>query len=58
MTLDQAIEHAKEAGTRMINNGCKSCGEEHLQLAYWLEELKQYRMKYGKLPIVSKEITT
>ena len=42
----------------MINReDCKSCGEEHVQLASWLEELKQYRMKYGKLPIVSKEIT-
>lgn len=50
MTLDEAIAHAREAGMRMADSeDCKSCGQEHLQLADWLEELKQYRLKYGKL---------
>ena len=53
MTLDEAIAHAREAGMRMADSeDCKSCGQEHLQLADWLEELKQYRLKYGKLDMV------
>lgn len=38
MTLDEAIKHAREKGCS--NN---SCGEEHKQLADWLEELKTLR---------------
>ena len=53
MTLDEAIAHAREAGMRLVSSeDCKACGEEHLQLAEWLEELKQYRLKYGKLDVV------
>lgn len=41
MTIDEAISHAKEVGVKML---CKcdtqECGKEHLQLAAWLEELK------------------
>lgn len=48
MTLDEAIVHAREVGIKMI---CKcetqSCGQEHLQLAKWLEELKLYRKAYS-----------
>ena len=52
MTLDEAIAHAREAGMRMAGSeDCKACGQEHLQLADWLEELKQYRLKYGKLEV-------
>jgi hypothetical protein len=46
MTLDEAIEHAEEVGNNLTNN-CKTkqCGLEHLQLAQWLKELKQYKEK-------------
>ncbi len=40
MTLEEAIAHAKEVAE--ISN-CDKCQKEHLQLALWLEELKQYR---------------
>lgn len=44
MTLDEAIAHAEECGKKMIcNNVTKSCGQEHLQLAQWLKELKERR---------------
>lgn len=51
MTLDEAIEHAKEVGSRMMCS-CKTheCGKEHMQLASWLEELKRYRKAYGEFP--------
>lgn len=39
MDLDEAISHAKE----VAKGKCDKCGEEHKQLAEWLEELKQYR---------------
>ena len=40
MTIDEAIEHAKEKGKE-----CSECGKEHLQLAEWLEELKDLKAK-------------
>lgn len=40
MTLDEAIQHCRE------KSNCSKCGEEHKQLAEWLEELKQYRELY------------
>lgn len=48
MSLDDAIEHAREVGTEMMNN-CSDvqCGKEHLQLAKWLEELKALRSANG-----------
>lgn len=53
MTLDEAISHAREVGTKMV---CKrdtcDCGKEHLQLAKWLEELRAYRSKYAS-PILA-----
>ena len=39
MTLDEAIEHAKE----VANYQCNECGKQHKQLAEWLEELKSRR---------------
>ena len=39
MTLDEAIEHARE----IAKSKCDECGEQHKQLADWLEELKRYR---------------
>ena len=51
MTLDEAIVHAQEVGSKMMCN-CKTCecGKEHMQLVAWLEELKRYRKAYGKFP--------
>ena len=51
MTLDEAIDHAKNMGEKMTLQ-CKTCacGQEHLQLAKWLEELKRYRKTYGSFP--------
>ena len=49
MTLDEAIKHAEEVGINLITNcETKQCGLEHLQLAQWLKELKQYKEKDGK----------
>ena len=48
MSLDDAIEHAREVGTKMLeeNPDC-DCGKEHLQLAKWLEELRSIRGANG-----------
>ena len=59
MTIDEAIEHAREVAEIQRNNDklnktlgksspyyntdCIKCAEEHAQLAEWLEELKSYR---------------
>lgn len=49
MTLDEAIVHAKEAGIKlMLDCSTYSCGQEHMQLAQWLEELKAFRATYEK----------
>lgn len=37
--LTEAIEHCYD----VANSTCGECGEEHLQLAKWLEELKAYK---------------
>jgi hypothetical protein len=52
MTLDEAIQHAKEVGMKMCSkkDTC-NCGIEHLQLAKWLEELKSYRKQYPHIGI-------
>ena len=42
MTLDEAIQHAKEVASQCTN---QECSLEHMQLAKWLEELKQRRLK-------------
>lgn len=44
MTLDEAIQHARQ---RAIFRDM--CGQEHLEVAEWLEELKELRDKYSKL---------
>lgn len=36
MTLNEAIQHCYD----VAKGKCDSCGEDHLQLAKWLEELK------------------
>ena len=40
MTLDEAIIHCKE---KACSCQIKTCAEDHLQLAKWLEELKTLR---------------
>jgi len=40
MTLDEAIEHAKEQSKE---DGLCECGLEHIQLAEWLIELRMMR---------------
>lgn len=46
LTLDHAINHAQEAGDRLVKqDGCEACGREHHQLAAWLRELKDCRNK-------------
>ena len=37
LTIDEEIEHCNE------KTDCSECGQQHAQLAEWLEELKQYR---------------
>ena len=53
MTLDEAIEHAKEVANKEKCNLLKvgddyiysECAMEHEQLAQWLEELKEYKKR-------------
>ena len=47
MTLDEAINHCYEAAKRLKGNHMQDCqcAEGHLQLAHWLEELKDRRKK-------------
>ena len=40
MTLDEAIQHARE----VAESGCSECCKEHEQLAEWLEELRDRRV--------------
>lgn len=40
MTLDEAIEHAKEVASTREN---KECAAEHEQLANWLTDLRMHR---------------
>lgn len=42
MTIDEAIEHAKEVAENR-DDMCAECRAEHKQLADWLEELKTYK---------------
>ena len=57
MTLDGAIEHARDIGLKMACNSktCK-CGKEHLQLAKWLEELRELRKRVNGVNSYSNEI--
>ena len=42
MTLDEAIQHAKDVASQCSS---QEYSMEHMQLAEWLEELKQRRLK-------------
>lgn len=52
VSIEEAIAYAREIANKnsgcwkhcnCTTNDCKSCQEEHEQLAEWLEELKAYR---------------
>lgn len=49
MTIDEAIIHCEEVAIRQLKNEnnakCVQCGEEHVQLAKWLKELKDYKSR-------------
>ena len=49
MTLDEAIQHAKEKGIELEQNKCYARAKEHYQLAIWLEELKKLRQENSRL---------
>lgn len=48
-SLDEAIEHAKEAAERLARRAvrgeiaCEKCAIEHYQLCLWLRELQERR---------------
>ena len=45
LTLDEAIEHAREVSTR----NSSMCSRQHAQLANWLEQLKNLKCQYASL---------
>lgn len=48
MTLDEAIQHARDKALEIYRDpNARKCGQEYLQLAKWLEELKAYKKKYS-----------
>ena len=56
MTIDEAIIHCEEVAIRNLKNEnnakCVQCGEEHVQLAKWLKELKAYKSMEDLVPVV------
>lgn len=50
MTLDEAIEHAREVSSQK----CAECKKEHEQLANWLEELRQLKNVIGDTYDINK----
>lgn len=48
MTLDEAIQHARDKALEMCGNpDMRKRGQDYLQLAKWLEELRAYKKKYS-----------
>ncbi len=45
MELEEAIQHCYENAEKEKCNGHILCSNEHIQLAHWLEELKERREK-------------
>ena len=43
MSLDDAISHCYDVAENVYADTCDACLVEHLQLAAWLEELRQRR---------------
>ena len=54
LSLDDAILHCQERAAA----DCSECAREHMQLAEWLKELKEYKVleEQGKLLIKAYEI--
>lgn len=56
MTIDEAIIHCEEVAIRKLKNEnnakCVQCGEEHVQLAKWLKELKDYKSREDLVSVV------
>ena len=54
--IDEAIIHCEEVAIRKLKNGnnanCVQCGEEHIQLAKWLKELRDYKSREDVVPVV------
>lgn len=60
LTLEEAIKHCEEKAKELncqIEKGeirtsdildCFECANEHLQLAEWLKELKDFRLRFGE----------
>lgn len=60
MTLDEAIKHCEEKAREIrqandempsdckLSKGLMECACEHEQLAEWLKELKNYRLRFGE----------
>lgn len=47
MTLEQAIQHCKEVAIEYEAKGeCYECGNEHRQLAEWLEDYKELKQMH------------
>lgn len=57
MTLNEAIEHAKEKAAELRERNCIECAVEHEQLATWLEELSKFQWipVTKRLPETSKQ---
>ena len=57
MTLNEAIERAKEKAAELRERTCIECAVEHEQLATWLEELSKFQWipVTKRLPETSKQ---
>lgn len=57
MTLNEAIERAKEKAAELRERNCIECAVEHEQLATWLEELSKFQWipVTKRLPETSKQ---
>lgn len=54
MTLDEAIARARDNAFKMCQkHETKQRGQENMQLAKWLEELKAYRVRYPEFKMDS-----
>lgn len=51
MTLEEAIKHCHEVFNKR-SDMCQECRDEHLQLAKWLEELKDFKNKADFVEVV------
>lgn len=52
MTLDEAIVHAREVAASL--GDCSECAKDHIQLAEWLEELRELRDTDRWIPVSEK----